>query len=116
MSRLKYEGEDGDKFFFLTVRNIPKDAIDGLPVVTEMKKTLDASIVGRDCTDKTKPATSHRRWFPAVFKLGEEHIQVASIYAFDGFFALTCKVLDGDHDSKEIELWVEGVNDRAHRQ
>ena len=114
MSKWNYEGNDGEGMFFATIRGVPKTAIDGLPCVQAMKDTLAENVVGRDHTDKTRDALSHRCWFPAVYNFGGELIQVASLYPFDGFFALTCKVLDGEHDSEAIAAAIEAVNERAY--
>ena len=64
--------------------------------------------------DHSRDALSHRRWFPAVINFGGEMIQVASVYPFNGFFALTCKVLDGEHDADAMRAAVQEVNNRAH--
>jgi len=114
MTTWNYEGNDGEGMFFMTVRGLPKTAINDLPCVKAMQDTLAESVVGRDHTDKGRDALSHRRWFPAVYRFGGELIQVQSVYPFDGFFALTCKVLDGEHDATAMEAAVEAVNDRAH--
>ena len=113
MSRWQYEGNDGEGMFFLTIRGYSKEAIDSLPCTQAMKDTLDDSVVGRDQTDKSRDALSHRRWLPAVYNFGGELIQVASVYPFNGFFALTCKVLDGEHDAEAMRQAVEAVNTRA---
>ena len=113
MSKWEYSGQDKGNYFLLVFRGFAVKDLEGQKAVVAMRDTLDASIQGRDQTDKNQPVTSHRRWFPAVFKFGGELIQVRSIFRFSGFFALSCKVLDGSHDSEAIEAAVAEVNDRV---
>ncbi len=113
MSKWEYDGKDGDNFFFLKFCGHPISTIDSNPTVGVMADVLTESVQGRNQLAMGNPHTSHRRWFPAVFNFGGELIQVRSIFPFDNFFALSCKVLDGNHDSQAMRAAVEAVNTRA---
>ena len=113
MSKWEYEGQDGEGLFLLTIRGEHKADINALPCVKAMQDTFHEGVVGRDQMDRSLDALSHRRWFPSIINFGGELIKVMSVFPFDGLFALSCKVLDGEHDAEAITAAVQAVNERA---
>ncbi len=114
MSKWEYSGEDKKEYFLLVFRGFNVKDLDGQKAVEAMRARLDASIQGRDQLDRSLKVSDPARWFPCVDGFGGELIQIRSVFPFNGFFALSCKVLDGEHDSAAIEAAVEEVNVRAY--
>ena len=56
-------------------------------------------------SNPTKP-----RHYPGVFAWETEKFRVASVYAFRGFFGLTCEPLGGGHSSESIRRLVDSIN------
>ncbi|MCY4470788.1 MAG: hypothetical protein OXC08_18900 [Thiotrichales bacterium] len=115
MSKWDYSGEDNKDYFLLVCRGFNVEHLDEQKVIVEMRNTLDASIQGRDQLDRSLKVSDPARWFPCVYEFGGELIQIRSVFPFNGFFALSCKVLDGSHEASDILAAVKNVNDRAYR-
>ena len=106
----EYNGIDGEDRFLLVLRGLLVSQLDDHPAIKAMQNELEGSIVGRDQLDRSLPPQRHRRWFPTVFRLGEELFQIKSIFPFDNFFALSCDTLDGSCDSDQMHAAVAAVN------